>query len=356
MSEGIGSRRGRPVEHRLAEDIAILSLLSQAGSSTSPRELAALLGCDETRAADALRSLSTEVVVPTSADEVLGPLLPLCSDGAGGRVRRLDVATTRMRPLRLTGRQAQACSAALDHAGIPATDPLRRRVEAAFWPNGGPTSTDVPNPAGQGDAHKGAPADPHAADEPRDPDAPPREALEACARALLGQRRTGDGGALVEGHPLTFGYRGANDQITRSRRAVPLRIRIDEEWLVDCFDLDARATRTFRLALMEGPRIEPGRARVPVSGAERPDGGCVTLTCRGGATNEVLAWEGARVIAQTGDTTTIEVPYYRGDWLPRHVISLGDQVTHDSPRLAEEMRDIAREDLGRARRRLRERG
>lgn len=330
--------RGRPVEHRLGEDIATICALARPEATTSPSDLAALLGVTQARASEIVDSLSVESVDDANADAVEGPLLPLCGVGGGGRVRRLTATGGARYPaLRLTPAQALATAAALDRVGItPGTD-LRSRLEAAFFPR---------------DAQSGN-KEARTADAPDDTPSTGEEhltALMTCATSLARTVATDDA-ASVRGPVVDFRYRGTNDLLARSRRFVPLGLRVqDGSWVVDGFDLDARAARSFRAANMTDARILDREATVPLTNSERPDGGSVVLSCSPEAAQVVLTWSGAHVVGQDGDVTHVEVPYYRGDWLPRHVLALGRGVTHASPSLQREMRDIARADLAVARR------
>lgn len=373
-------RRGRPVEHRLGEDIAAICALSRANATTSPDDLGGLLGVPVARAREIIASLSTETVDDTSADDVVGPIVPLCDVGDGAAVRRLTpLGGARCPALRLTVEQARACALALDRVGIARGSGLRSAIEASFFPDphregaeadaagrDDAPDTGVTDAAGRDDARNAGRADGAGADGSDAADVaatnrnvdgaapnPSLPALMACATSLS-EATDGDEAGTVRARVVAFNYRGANDVIKRSRRFVPLDLRVqDDVWAADGFDLDARATRSFHVALMEDSRVTERVVEVPLGCVERPDGGTVQLSCTPEATRVVLGWDGARVVGQHGDLTEVEVPYYRGDWLPRHVLALGGDVTHTSRRLAREMGDVARGDLALARRLLR---
>ena len=333
--------RGRPRAAGLGEDIAALCVLAREGSTTSATDLAALLDIGERRAQETLRTISTETVVSSGADDVLGPIVPLCNVGENGRVTRIDAPShARMRQLRLTPTQADAASTALDRLGIAPSAEVRKSLEAAFFPKLIQEDQGVRKDAASRDAAAtGAPHAPSAS-----------HTLETCARAIVRGTRTRTDAHNVRGPVLSFGYRGANDPMTRTRRVVALRLRVHEgEVMLDAYDLDARGGRTFRVGQMEHPALGEARHTVPVCSEGKTSERVVRVSCRGSATDKVLGWEGVHILSRGKGTTVVEVPYFRGDWLPRRLLSLGDLVTIDDEGLLREMRAIAREDLDRAR-------
>ncbi|WP_308002142.1 WYL domain-containing protein [uncultured Parolsenella sp.] len=333
--------RGRPRAAGLGEDIAALCVLAREGSTTSATDLAALLDIGERRAQETLRTISTETVVSSGADDVLGPIVPLCNVGENGRVTRIDAPShVRMRQLRLTPTQADAASTALDRLGIAPSAEVRKSLEAAFFPKLIQEDQGVRKDAASRDAAAtGAPHAPSAS-----------HTLETCARAIVRGTRTCTDAHNVRGPVLSFGYRGANDPMTRTRRVVALRLRVHEgEVMLDAYDLDARGGRTFRVGQMEHPALGEARHTVPVCSEGKTSERVVRVSCRGSATDKVLGLEGVHILSRGKGTTVVEVPYFRGDWLPRRLLSLGDLVTIDDEGLLREMRAIAREDLDRAR-------
>lgn len=332
--------RGRPRAAGLGEDIAALCVLAREGSTTSATDLAALLDIGERRAQETLRTISTETVVSSGADDVLGPIVPLCNVGANGRVTRIDAPShARMRQVRLTPTQADAASTALDRLGIAPSAEVRKSLEAAFFPKLIQEDQGVRKDAASRDAAAtGAPHAPSAS-----------HTLETCARAIVRGTRTCTDAHNVRGPVLSFGYRGANDPTTRTRRVVALRLRVHEgEVMLDAYDLDARGGRTFRVGQMEHPALGEARHTVPVGSEGKTSERVVRVSCRGSATDKVLGWEGVHILSRGKGTTVVEVPYFRGDWLPRRLLSLGGLVTIDDEVLLREMRAIAREDLDRA--------
>lgn len=333
--------RGRPRAAGLGTDIATLCVLAREGSTTSAADLAALLDISERRAQETLRTISTETVVSSRSDDVLGPIVPLCNVGENGQVTRVDAPShARMRQLRLTPAQAEAASTALDRLGIAPTSELRKSLEAAFFPK--------LIQEGQGVRKDTAGRDAVATSAPHAPST--SGTLETCARVIVRGTRTRPDAHDVRGPVLSFGYRGANDPMTRTRRVVALRLRVHEgEVMLDAYDLDARGERTFRVGQMEHPALGEARHTVPVGSEGKTSERVVRVSCREPATDKVLGWEGVHILARGKGTTVIEVPYFRGDWLPRQLLSLGGLVTVDDEGLLREMRAIAREDLDRAR-------
>ena len=333
--------RGRPRAAGLGEDIAALCVLARKGSTTSATDLAALLDISERRAQETLGTISTETVVSSRADDVLGPIVPLCNVGENGQVTRVDAPShARMRQLRLTPAQADAASTALDRLGIAPSSELRKSLEAAFFPKLIQEDQGIrKDTAGRDAAATGAPHAPSAS-----------HTLETCARAVVRGARTRPDAHDVRGPVLSFGYRGANDPMTRTRRVVALRLRVHEgEVMLDAYDLDARGERTFRVGQMEHPALGEARHTVPVGSGGKTSELVARVSCRGSATDKVLGWEGVHILSRGKGTTVVEVPYFRGDWLPRQLLSLGGLVTVDDEGLLREMRAIAREDLDRAR-------
>lgn len=333
--------RGRPRAAGLGADIAALCVLAREGSTTSAADLAALLDISERRAQETLRTISTETVVSSRADDVLGPIVPLCNVGENGQVTRVDATGhARMRQLRLTPAQANAASTALDRLGIAPTSELRKSLEAAFFLK--LIQEDQGVRKDTADRDTAATSAPHAPST--------SGTLETCARAIVRGTRTRPDAHDVRGPVLSFGYRGANDPMTRTRRVVALRLRVHEgEVMLDAYDLDARGERTFRVGQMEHPALGEARHTVPVGSEGKTSERVVRVSCREPATDKVLGWEGVHILARGKGTTVVEVPYFRGDWLPRQLLSLGGLVTVDDEKLLREMRAIAREDLDRAR-------
>ena len=368
---------GRPKDARLGQAIATACLLSKGGASLSVPDLQASLLTTRSRAEEILRMLAGEprdVLDSSGPGESLwqgtgqpegtpDPILPLYETGDGETYTRFDIeGGRRLLPLRLTHDQSVALDAALDRLGLPGDGGVRVSLRKAFWPVS-PSQDDVDARAqndrgGSEDNRSNSPN--NTGGDGSEPESSPRavaDALLACglsmARAQAPTRSRTQAPPRHDPHAqpiVTFGYRGDNDLRPRTRRVLPKGVRIvDGRWVVDAYDLDARSMRTFRAERMTGASLSQETASAPRRPDTTPDGGFVRLICRGPACGEVASWPGARVVAERPGQLTIEVPYYRGDWLPRHVLALGRSVTHDSELLTGEMADLARLDLERAR-------
>lgn len=336
MARGASATSGRPRDARLAEAIATVCLLSAAGTSLSTANLQAALLVSAKRAEEILRALCGEMGVQDTAggtasqtreetDAATDPILPLYASEDGRTFTRMGIeGGRRLLPLRLTPAQAETLDRALDRLGIPQANELRLSLRNAFWPQ--PTEASGEAAARDADAGTKLSAATHA--------------LLTCAMSIAR--------AVKTAQPIvTFGYRGDNDLLTRGRRTLPQSLRLtDGRWAVDAYDLDARGTRTFLAERMTDAHLSAKTALTPNVMSSEPDCGYVRLICRGVARDVVASWQGARILASQPGQVTIEVPYYRGDWLPRHVLALGRDVTHDSELLTSEMTEIARLDLG----------
>ena len=313
--------RGRPAEHRLGESLAVAFALASEGATTSPADLALLLGITEGRAQEILDGFAQGVSGGTSPEPIIAFYHQ--EDGSVARV----AGGEHLRRLRLTTEQADACADALDLLGFCRQDPMRGRFEESLFPIGYVREGEAEKPICTPEA---------------------REAIALCARSIAGGARSPESqnGTEVLQTPLTFTYQGKNDAMPRTRRFVPLSLRLtDGEWYVDGYDLDAHAARTFRAEGMKNPELGKKPVRALATNTERPDCGYVELSCTHEAARQVLAWPGAVAIGEQGEHTLVKVPYYRSEWLPRHVLALGSAVTHESAQLAREMRDVAKADL-----------
>lgn len=337
------AQRGRPVERRLSEMLSVVFALWRAHGTTNPADLARLLSITEGRVLEILNDLANGV--PAKSDSPSEPIVSFYSlEGSRGDICA-TAATTHPWRLRLTTEQANVFADAFDLLGFEESDPLRTEFEDTFFPTRYIRSNEPLDSEVSAEAH---------------------HALVACARSIVRGTRENEENTEVEQPPVTFKYRGENDTLVKTRRLVPLSLRIgDDGWLIDGYDLDARAARTFRAEGMSDVKLEDKPVRARVSGAERPDMGVLRLTCTPLAAKTVLSWEGAVAAGENPDDhILVDVPYFRADWLPRHVLALGCEVTFedrdpglsedDSPsaHLRAEMRDTARRDLDKAARKL----
>lgn len=349
--------RGRPLDTRLGEDLAVLFALSRAGAQASRAGLSQLAGTTDARTEEIISSLSGS---QTELEEETAPMLPIYETESGTAVARVDAApASPVRPLRLTEAQAREMCEGLGRLGFSQNDDLVRRLRDAFFPI--PPKDSHASARSDKDVEAPIPTMAATPSEVGEFEPGTQETLLVIARSLASARPVTGDPSLVSQQPISFRYLGMNDAglngaMVRTRRAIPRSVRAEDgHWVADTFDLDARGARTFRVCRMEAAACLPSPMVSPRTTPDRPDGGVVTVTCTPDAAREVRQWEGARVVGEAKDgLTVIEVPYYRGDWLPRHLLALGSAVSHDSPHIAEEMRAIAKEDLTRYRK-LRER-
>lgn len=288
--------------------------------------LAQLLGISENFAAEILDTLSNE------RTEGLDPILPLYLTERTGERVRLEGSQNpfERRALRLTKSQAAACEAAFAQLGINAANPLKRKLVEAFYPINASYETYE-----TGDVQEN----------------PGLKALEVCVASLAKAQRINADVPHMKAPVVEFEYEGTNDKALgpRTRRAVPTHIRYaQDQWMVDCYDLDARATRTYIAANIKGPQVTNTTAEAPTTEIEHPGEGTVKLTCDKEVMQQVLSWDNAQLVGISDNKAEILIPYYRGEWLPRHVLSLGKAVHYDNPRLKREVREIAAASLRRA--------
>lgn len=327
--------RGRPADTRLGCDLAVIHLLSREGSVAAPSDVARLLGIGQDEVEEILRLLAAGLATGDDQAEAAGPALPLYGIGPAGSSSLVASAGDSPLPaLRLTEPQAEAVDRALAQIGVNPDDPFHSRLEAAFYPRGWqpPASSDAEGAS----SRPGLP-----------------QGLLVCARSMVGARMDpADPSRVIQGI-VTFGYQGENDVMVRQRHVVPRSVRLrDDTWLVDAHDVEARATRTFLAARMVDAHADDSRDVMPVPRrtAECPDNGFVCLLCSDATASRVRSWEGAHEdgVDECGRHVFM-VPYYRGDWLPRHILALGPDVTCQDEAVRREMADIARDDLERAR-------
>lgn len=327
--------KGRPYDTRLGENIAVLCLFAHEQSHASPDTLAALLHISRERAAEILSCLSTDMLISGTHEENIGPMLALYNTDDDGTMTRLSTSHTALIPaLRLTTRQAQAVCAAWDILGVDCSYPVRRHIEQACFPKGfKPTEVTTYHTESSTVG----------------------SALIACASSITQAHDSPDDSALLEQPLVTGRYQGDNDYRARTRRIAPRTLRWYEDvWLIDAYDLDARAPRTFQAQRFENAACSDTLIRAPHMYDTYHDAEYIRIACSPQAADQIATWPGAHQHQATHPLlhdgwVAFDVPYYRGDWLPRHVLALGAEITHHSETLAQEMRAIAREDLARAR-------
>lgn len=336
--------RGRPKEHRFEDYFVALNAFSRPGALVNARDLAVLIDATEERAATILQKLCGE------HGDCEAPLLPLYSTQNENEYRRHDNINSgiKAKPLRLTQAQSQHCLSAFDCLGMPQDASLRRRVIDAYFPkNPGGTTTDsndrdqLNTPTAQTDPNTNY------------------EVLEICAQSLAGRRYKENANGTMQANAalVKFLYKGANDELTRSHQIVPLYVHLKSDgWNIEAYDRDSRSNKTFRAALIKDCQLLNERIDIPVGSQEKPDAGMLRLTCPDDMANTVLAWKGAHRYSENAHTkqtlekegfTIVEIPYYRGggEWLVRHVLSLGNKVDYSNTKVAQEVTRQAKANL-----------
>ena len=305
--------RGRPVEHRLGENLAVLLSLTREGSVAGAKDISHLLGITEKRADEVLDMLTSG-----QSEHDVTPIISLNSFGQGGRSRINGEET--LKRLRLTQSQARACSTALDQLGFASDDPLRLSLEKTVFPKDySPAETTAANLLPE--EHRGA--------------------LYTCALSIARGKRvfTNDSdendGRSVDQPPITFEYRGKNDVLVsgkrRRRTFVPLRLRLTgDKWLVDGYDCDISSSRSFELEGMVEVKLLDMTKTAPITDTEDPDYGFVKISCDPKVRSKVLALNGAKAEGMDGARAIVKIPYYRGDWLARQLLALGKDVRFTS--------------------------
>ena len=306
--------RGRPVEHRLGENLAVLLSLTREGSVTSAKDISHLLGITDERADEVLTILTSGLSEQDSM-----PLISLNPFGHDGESSRINGDET-LKRLRLTQSQARACSMALDQLGFASDDPLRLSLEKTVFPKDySPAETTATNPLPEEQ----------------------RDTLYTCALSIARGKRvfTNDSdendGKTVDQPPITFEYRGKNDVLVsgkrRRRTFVPLRLRLTgDKWLVDGYDCDISSSRSFELEGMVEVKLLDTTKTAPITDTEDPDYGFVKVSCNPKVRSKVLALNGAKAEGMDGARAIVKIPYYRGDWLARQLLALGKDVRFTS--------------------------
>lgn len=342
--------RGRPFDTSLAEELSVTHLLGRPGAQGSISDIASALLVTNERAQTLVDKLTSELV--TAHDEVLGPALPVYTSGTHEHLCLLPASgATTTTHLRLTEAQAQALLTAWRRLGIDPSDSRPSSLADSFFPlemthgegvdDAGQAAADIPDDASAAAGEDTKPA-PVAQAHPTS-----LGALEVCASSIATAQPCETDDDLIWQTPIEFRYQGENDLIARGRRAVPRHLYLtDEGFAADCHDLDARATRTFLLPRMRDVRLAHKSEQAPVAlGVNSNIETYVRVLCTEDGARTVRSWNGARAAGIEDGLEAFDVPYFRGDWLPRNLMALGDKARCDNPDLREEMRAIAEEDL-----------
>lgn len=318
--------RGRPIEHRLGDALATLNVLTEPTAVTSAQELSSLLNIPEASAAAILDSFS-------ESTETYDALLPSSiTENSGERARLGTPGPLAHKTLRLTTSQADACEEALDVLGISDTDPLREKLHASFYPSDYAAvirSSEV------------------------DTENSPSEAFRVWAAALAQAERIDSEVPSVKVPVVEFLYEGTNDSElgARTRRVVPTALYYSNQnvWVVEGYDIDARAKRTFVAQKVQTPKLTSERKEIPAVSPSNPDEEIIEFSVTKDVAQQVLTWNSAQLVSTKSDCCVIEIPYYRDEWLPRHILSLGNKVSYDNPRMHSEVRRLASRSLKKAR-------
>lgn len=339
-------KRGRPIEHYLEDDLSIIFALSRKGAASSINNLSSAFSMPQDLVTQIIDKLSASV---DGIDR--GTALPVASLGNNRFCRSSD---TRDERLRLTPEQADAYCGALDRLGIARDSRERHELEGAIYP------LDYSRP-----------------EPPQESAITPDElnTLMVCARSIVRGRRHTSSHRISEGREpnqkttktevkqpvVSFTYlseRGMEVfKEAIERRVVPLDIRIHEgKWVVDAHDLEGKKTKTFQVERMHEAILTGQTATVEDPDVEQPGSAqaegthLVLITCSDKETvHALLALDGTRIIEREPHLI-VAVPYYGGQWLPRHLIPLLDSISFDDEQLAKDIRKIAKDDLSYMRR------
>lgn len=302
-----GPGAGRPgALDEARELVALVASLSEAGDALTAEAVASRLGTSVERAEKLISLVLTSVGTG-------GATLPLVEDG--GEVTLAFSQGVRGRRLRLTRTETLALAAALERLGVDGDDPLRARLEQAAAREGVDEALVR-----------------RVVSEDQDV---PREALEACARAL------------VRREDLSFSYRKSPDAAAEGRLVRPEGLRHEDgSWYLDALDLGRGARRTFRLDRMEGVRGVAAREPLVRSEAGARRAREVRISFSDPSYLDLLPWHDLRV-ERTADGVQGVTPYYGGMWLPRMLAACGGTATTDDTEVAALARSYARGQLGR---------
>lgn len=292
--------------------LAILHLL-QPGTELSLDTMADALGISSAELADDLETLSCCGLAPYTPDALVPVLVEDTVALVWGDLPALE------RAVRLSANQAHAVLAALQAAGLPADDPLCRKLVAA-------TSADATDAERFERVLSSARAE------------GAQDVLKAASLALANRR------------VIRLSYQGAGESTPRERVVEPLGL-VNERghWYLEAFVRDAGSLRTFRLDRVRSidvlPDRAPERALAP-SGVAFVTTGLPVARIRLSTNEEVSArdWPGMRVVAQDETGVLIDVPYSGTTWVSRQVLSrLGAAEVLAPAELREAVRCLAEE-------------
>lgn len=323
-------KRGRPKERRLADFLATLNIVSQPEIVISAFGIVRLLNVSLERAEEMLDQIAF------GSDGVHSEgLVNLIPDSDGDKYQNASTSEF-LKPLRLTEAQAKTCLQAFARLGITPGNPLYKKTVEAFFPVGFENT-------GQ-----------NSEQETRSfltSKASNYEALMVCAKAKACAKREGIDSPNIVSPIVSITYAGTNDEMGKSfKRIVPLSFYTkDDSWFIRAYDCDSKTAKDYTVALIKECRLENEMATVPTGNPDAPQSGNVTLTCEKDALPRVLAWQKAHLVTENDDGSAyVSVGFYRGTWLAKHIMALGDSVSFDNNAIKKEMRAIARNNLKKA--------
>ncbi|MCR5393153.1 MAG: WYL domain-containing protein [Olsenella sp.] len=289
--QGAG-RKGGLQEAR--ELVAIVSSLDHAGDSLDVSAIAGRLGISEQDARHRM-----DLILSATGEGA--SVLPLMADETNGRLVLEGKPGVHAKKLRLTKSESVAVQAALARMGIPVDSPLYKKLAGSLSPSS-PSDSQVSRTLGT------------AVNLDSQPETGNAAAATKVAHAILQCSR-----AIAQLGMLNFSYRGTADEAPRERHVDPKGLRnSDGAWYLDAFDPSRHGNRVFRLDRMTDVRISPAEVIAPDPIAE-VGRRMVRITFRDRHYLDLLDWPGLRIERDDGSVIIARIPYYGGEWLPRHI-------------------------------------
>lgn len=280
--------KGTSTSTRARRLLALLHLLER-DTSHSIEAIAEMLGVGVAEITQDLDALSCCGVAPYYPDQ----LVPLFVED--GRVEVFGTLPALERGVRLSVAEAQALAAALQAAGLPASDPLAARLLAAAAPAG---------------------VDP----------AQLERVVRAAAAPGSGAALAAVAAGLHERRAVAIAYRAAGSEEETARVIEPLSLVSERgAWYVEAFCRRAGALRTFRLdrirqADLLDERFSP--RELTVSGVAFAPDELPVARVRFDAGEDFSArdWPGARIVETHDDGSfDVDVPFAGTAWLARRI-------------------------------------
>lgn len=297
-------RRGG--NERIRELIALLGSLSKTGDTVTIDAISTRLGIDTREAHDMM-----DIVCQASGEDFCGLLISSNEDETEYTLQFPGITG---KPVRLTSAETIALVHALDVAGIDEDDPLRKRLETAFWSPEVDTR-EVRHALGAAYTDVGP--------------------LFLCARSL------------AEGRLLEFEYKGMKDSKPRVRHAVVRALQTEgDAWYVLAYDTDIEQERTFRVDRMSDAAL--GKTHhVPDEYDER-NTKHVSITFSNTVYYHAFDWPGLRITRITEQEIQGVIPYYgdRSTWLIRRICAGNSSITVNDVHIMQRAQEYAQALLG----------